>query len=988
MRQASHRFFLSLPHLGEDKHEPTRYIRDISKYIHIYPGAFVNDSFIAYQSGSTIGPYTLIESVGEGGMGSVWRARRSDGLMDREVAIKLIALGMRTVAIRERFARERQILASLNHPNIARLYDAGLSGGGQPYLVLELVEGERIDVFADRVSLPVAARLKLFLQVLAAVGHAHQHLIVHRDLKPSNILVSPQGEVKLLDFGVSKLLDDSEQAASASAFTREAGRLLTPEYAAPEQLKNHPITTATDVYALGVLLYQLLTGCLPYADVGDTPISLARAIVEADPPRASQVATRSATLAPGVRANATDPGPYVTVASMSDDMRDNIPAAQFRAHNAEAAPQVLDTISPDARADKRATTTRKLASTLTGDLDNILAKALKKDPYERYATVAEFADDIRAHLELRPVKAQPDTLRYRTEKFVRRNRGAVATAGFTMFAMLAGIAATAWQANEARKQSQLAQAEAQKANAIRDYMVNMFRAVGRDAKEFPKRGDTTARELIDLASQRLNGELADQPAVRAFMRETLSGLYSDLDKNPQALSEAKRWLEEAEKSFSPTHPQVIGALLQQGLMLGKMNQPQEAHAALDRAKAALAPLPRAEQWVRLHITRGLLHSAQYESKLANEAFEQARQSAAAFPQFNAELDYAQGQVAFQDGRYRFGQEKLSAAIEGYRKIDGDHSVRVAEARWRLGILQLYRNDWLEAEKEFTASWNAFKAQTQAGHRDAIVVQRDLAFSQARTGQKEKALANADEVLANAKARTVADKNVAFLAGAYQSWGRIHYFLGDLLAAHKAFEESRAAMTSTQSNSFFDAISLYDLALTTAQLGDTDKASAMAEKVVAAYENKYKPEHLPVLTVKVTLADALKEGNPSLARRYLQGALSADWSETAYPATLVRARLVATELALRARDFAAANAELDEARNLLQKHAANPEAKFRAAQADVLAVRLANESKSSLAQACARVDGAIETISQFNVANSPHVIAAKSAQQTCAAAKLA
>jgi eukaryotic-like serine/threonine-protein kinase len=946
--------------------------------------ALVNDTSIAYQPGSTIGPYTLIESVGEGGMGSVWRARRADGLMDREVAIKLIALGMRTVAIRERFARERQILASLNHPNIARLYDAGVSGGGQPYLVLELVDGERIDVFADRATLPVAARLRLFLQVLAAVGHAHQHLVVHRDLKPGNILVSPQGEVKLLDFGVSKLLDDSEQAASASAFTREAGRLLTPEYAAPEQLKNHPITTATDVYALGVLLYQLLTGCLPYAEVGDTPISLAHAIVEADPPRASVVATRAATLAPGARFSATDPGPYVTSAAANNE----IPAAQFGAKSGETAPQVFDTISPSARADKRATTTRKLASSLAGDLDNILAKALKKDPYERYATVAEFADDVRAHLELRPVKAQPDTLRYRTEKFMRRNRGAVATAGFTMFAILAGVAATAWQANEARKQSQIAQAEAQKANAIRDYVVNMFRAVGRDAKEFPKRGDTTARELIDLASQRLNTELKDQPAVRAFMRETLSGLYSDLDKNPQALSEATRWLEEAEKTFPPAHPQVIGALLQQGLMLGKMNQPKEAHEMLDQVKALLAPLPRGEQWVRLHLTRGLLHSAQYESKPANEAFEQARQSAAAFPQFNAELDYAQGQVAFQDGRYRFGQEKLAAAINSYRKDDGENSVRVAEARWRLGIVQLYRNDWIEAEKEFAASWNAFKEQTAAGHRDAIVVQRDLAFAQVRMGQREQAFANADEVLANAKARTKSDKNVAFLAGAYQTWGRIHYFAGDIKGAHKAFEEGYAAMMTTKPNAMFEAVSLYDLVLTTAQLGDTEKASAMAEKVVAAYENGRNSNPLARLTTKVTLADALKNGNPTLARRYLQGALSADWSETAYPATLVRARLVTAELALQERDLSAARAELSEVRSLLEKYAANPEAKFRAAQADVLLVRLANESKSDLAQACAKVDSAVNIIGQFNVAQSPHLAAAKTTQQTCAAAKQA
>ncbi len=940
----------------QDRWQPTRCNR-------------LNEPQFSYQSQSSVGAYTLIEQIGEGGMGSVWCARRTDGLMEREVAIKLIALGMRTVAMRERFARERQILATLNHPNIARLYDAGVTGGGQPYLVLELVEGERIDAFCDRNALPVAARLRLFLQVLAAVGHAHQHLVVHRDIKPNNILITPQGEAKLLDFGVSKLLDGDASSATTSDLTRDAGRLLTPEYAAPEQLKNREITTGTDVYALGVLLYQLLTGCLPYTEVGDTPVSLAQAIIEADPPRASTVATRAAAFAP-----TRFSGPHAT-----------IPAAQNGAKIEIISPENED-FSADVRAKKRNTTTAKLASALTGDLDNILAKALRKDPYERYATVAEFADDLRAHLELRPVKAQPDSLGYRTQKFVRRNRGAVATAGFTMFAILAGVATTAWQANEARKQTEIARSEAQKANAIRDYMVNMFRAVGRDAKEFPKRGDTTARELIDLASKRLNNELTDQPTVRAFVRETLTGLYSDLDKNPQALSEATRWLEEAERTLPANHPQLIGALLQQGLMLGKANQPKEAYVVLDRAKALLAPLPRDEQWVRLHITRGLLHSAQYESKAANEAFEEARRSGVAYPKFNAELDYAQGQVAFQDGKLRFGQEKLKAAISGYRAEDGDTSVRVAEARWRLGIVDLYRNDWPEAEKELTASWEAFRAQTETGHRDAIVVQRDLAVAKSRLGRRDEAFVLADDFLQRAKARTEKDKNLAFLAAAHQSWGRIRYYAGDLKAAHKAFETGFESMMSTKPNERFEAISMYDLTLTTALLGQTEKAKEMAMKVVGAYEKTYKPDSTAVLTAKVMLADTLKQNSPKLARDWVDQGLRGDWSEMAYPATLVRAHLVSSELASIENDAVRAESELAAARSLLAKHSANPEAKFRAAQADVLTVGLHKNSDVKLSAACTRIEDAVTVISQFNVAESPHLAQAKAAQEMCKSAK--
>jgi serine/threonine protein kinase/tetratricopeptide (TPR) repeat protein len=925
----------------------------------------LNESEFSYQAQSSVGPYTLIAQIGEGGMGTVWRARRDDGLMEREVAVKLIAIGMRTMAMRERFARERQILASLNHPNIAGLYDAGVTGGGQPYLVLELIDGERIDAFCDRNALPVAGRLRLFLQVLAAVSHAHQHLVVHRDLKPANILITPAGEAKLLDFGVSKLLDGEEGSSATSDLTRDAGRLLTPEYAAPEQLKNRPVTTATDVYALGVLLYQLLTGCLPYAEAGDAPISLAQAIIEADPPRASTVATRAATMA----------------------AKCPIPAAQNEQKTEQISPEI-QSFSPTIRAEKRSTTTRKLSSALAGDLDNILAKALRKDPYERYATVTEFADDIRAHLELRPVKAQPDSMTYRTQKFVRRNRGMVATAGFTMFAILAGVAATAWQANEARKQTLIAQREASKANAIRDYMVSMFRAVGRDAKEFPKRGNTTARELLDNAAQKVGSEFNEQPEVRAFMRETLSGLYADLDKNPQALSQATQWLEDAEKLLPPAHPQLVGALLQQALVLGKMNRAKDAFAVLDRVRVLLEPMPRSEQWVRLHLTRGYLHSAQYEPKTANEAIDEARRHAEPFPKLRAELDYAQGQVAFQEGRYRFGQEKLEAAIDGYLAEDGDGSVRVAEARWRLGIVQLYRNDWLGAEKEFSASWSAFREQTEGGHRDAIVVQRDLAVAKSRLGQREQSFAMADDFLQRAKLRTIEDKNIAFLAGAYQAWGRIHYFAGDLIAAHRAFESGYNLMLSTKPNERYEAISSFDLTLTTALLGETEKAAAMAQKIIAIYETHNKPDSPAVVTAKVMLADAIKKSNPKIARAWIDQGLRADWSEMAFPSTLVRAHLVASELAFIDNDATRVEAELAKVHVLLDKHIPNPEAKYRSSQADVLAVRLLKHPTPQFVLACSRIDDAVHVISQFNVANSENLTEAKGALESCrATAKL-
>jgi eukaryotic-like serine/threonine-protein kinase len=898
-------------------------------------------------------------------MGTVWRARRDDGLMEREVAVKLIAIGMRTMAMRARFARERQILATLHHPNIAGLFDAGVTGGGQPYLVLELIEGERIDTFCDRNALPVAGRLRLFLQVLAAVGHAHQHLVVHRDLKPANILITPAGEAKLLDFGVSKLLDGEEGSAATSDLTRDAGRLLTPEYAAPEQLKNRPVTTATDVYALGVLLYQLLTGCLPYADVGDTPVSLAQAIIEADPPRASTVAPRAATV-PRAAFFGT---------------KSTVPAAQNEPKT-EQFSQELQTFSPDARAEKRGTTTRKLSTALSGDLDNILAKALRKDPYERYATVAEFAEDLRAHLELRPVKAQPDSFSYRTQKFVRRNRGMVATAGFTMFAILAGVAATAWQANEARKQTLIAQREAAKANAIRDYMVGMFRAVGRDAKEFPKRGNTTARELLDNAAQKVGGEFTEQPEVRAFMRETLSGLYYDLDQTPKALSEAQQWLDEAQRNLPPAHPQLIGAMLQQATVLGRMNRTIESKEMIGRAQAALEPLPRGEQWMRLHILKAYIHSSEYEAAKATSAIEEAKRYAPQFPQLAAELDYAQGQVAFQTGKYKFGEEKMGAAIAHLKATAGEDSVRTAEANWRLGIIQLYRNNWPEAERVFSAALPPLVAQSGEGHRDTINLKRDLAFSKARLGKRDEAFALIDEVLSHARARKRLDNNSAFLSGALQSWGRVHYFAGDIEAAHRAFEEALALVRESKSGPLFEAISTFDLALTTAINGDTKTANELAQKVVSAFSERYGPASVNTVGAKVAFAEVLAKTEPAQAQAWVEAAHVTDWSELEFPSLATRSHLVASELAARENKRDGVVQSLTQARALATAHPGNPEATFRAAQTDVLAVRLLGKGDVDNAGACGRIGNAVQVIATFNVSNSALLAQAKQARETC------
>jgi len=429
-------------------------------------------------AGRVIGPYTIERELGEGGMGSVWLARRSDGRYDAQVAVKFLHGGLTGRAAAERFAREGNILGRLSHPHIARLLDAGVLDGTQPYLVLEYIDGLPLDQHCDTLGLDLERRLKLFLDVLGAVAHAHNRLILHRDIKPSNILVTAEGEVKLLDFGIAKLLDDNEGAGQVTELTRRAGRAYTPHYAAPEQVQGGDVTTATDVYSLGVLLYGLLAGEHPTSPLPTAPLEEMRALVELEPPKVSDVVAR-------------------------------------RGNDGDA----------------------RRARELRGDLDNILAKALKKAPSERYANAAAFADDLRRYLAHEPVQARPDSASYRVAKFLRRHALAMGAAFVTIAALGVGAGVALWQAREAQRQQ--AQAE-----GLIEFMLGDLRkklqpvgrldvldAVGEKVLAYYGKEDPRALGVDELARQaralHLLGEITEQrgqldEAARIFERAAAS----------------------------------------------------------------------------------------------------------------------------------------------------------------------------------------------------------------------------------------------------------------------------------------------------------------------------------------------------------------------------------------------------------------------------------------------------------------------------------
>jgi serine/threonine protein kinase/tetratricopeptide (TPR) repeat protein len=431
--------------------------------------------------GRNIGPYFTIAKIGEGGMGAVYRAVRVDDHYLKQVAIKLVRNGFSGSQHISRFKNERQILASLDHPNIARLLDGGALEDGTPYLVMEYIEGVPIDEFCDSHKLNTVDRLKLFLDVCAAVQHAHQNLIIHRDLKPGNILVSPGGTPKLLDFGIAKLLDPELffQTQDGAATLMKA---MTPEYASPEQVKGVAVSTASDVYSLGVILYRLLTGHPPYRVDSTAAMDLVRAISETDPPKPSDVIERIESVQGSAGTTL-----HLTPESVSST-REGRPAA--------------------------------LRKRLSGDIDNIILKALRKEPARRYASVQQFSEDIRRYLTGLPVLARPDTLTYRAGKFVRRNTAAVLGLALLFVTLVGGIVVTIREARIA--ETQRARAE-RRFNDVRKLARDLMFGVHDSIQYLP--GATPTRKLIvDDALQYLDS-LAQESNDDVSLQRELATAY-------------------------------------------------------------------------------------------------------------------------------------------------------------------------------------------------------------------------------------------------------------------------------------------------------------------------------------------------------------------------------------------------------------------------------------------------------------------------------
>jgi serine/threonine protein kinase len=650
------------------------------------------------------GSYRIIREIGAGGMGAVFLAERDDGEFSQQVAIKIIRQAIAESEIISRFKRERQILADLNHPNIARLLDGGVSNDGLPFLAMEFVEGEAITKFAARENLSLEDRLKLFLKVCSAVTYAHRNLVIHRDLKPSNILVTDEIEPKLLDFGLAKLLDENLLNTGAQE-TQTAFRALTPAYASPEQLKGETLTTASDIYSLGVILYELLTGERPFQFEGKSLEEIIKTVTQTEP------------LAPSAVSSSKSQVPdrkFKNKAAPNDEQKEN-PKSEIR--------------NP---------------KSLKGDLDNIILMSLRKEPARRYQSVEQFAEDIERYLKGLPVSARPNTFKYRASKFITRHKVGVAAVSLVLLSLIGGIVVSLSQARIARR-------EKAKAEVVNDFLQSILQYSDPNMNSpTEKRSQMTVKDVLDAASKRLKDEdLSNPPEIRAELQRIIGTSYLSQGEYELARQNLTSALDAETQYYGENSPETLKILVSLGELYVQISDIENAEKIYRQRIAIL----RSEQ-KKGNISADLLLSALNDFALirrkqgfSKEAETILLEALALRGQISPEAKNLFGTVeaiyalTLSDrGQFDEAINIVRPKVEEIKKQENSETPELCANLTALGSFQMEKGELAEAEKNLVEAGNLYRklfSSTSIPLGDNLRLQAQFFYLQGNLPEAEK-----------------------------------------------------------------------------------------------------------------------------------------------------------------------------------------------------------------------------------------------------------
>jgi len=724
---------------------------------------------------SEVGAYRLLRELGRGGMGSVWLAERIDGRLQRQVALKFPYAGPNQRQLAERLARERDILARLEHPNIARLYDADVTPLGHPFLVLEYVDGVPINEYCDQHRLTLRERLVLFLQVLGAMQYAHSHLVIHRDLKPSNILITTDRVARLLDFGIAKLISAGE--AKETALTQFGGRALTPDYASPEQIGGQLITTASDVYSLGVLLYELLTGNRPYRLKRDSRASLEEAIAEAD------------IIAPSRATFGTDV------------------------------------------AEQRSISAGKLARSLRGDLDAIILKALRKKPEDRYPAVGALTQDIKHWLDGESVEAQRPGTWYTVRKLVRRNRLLFGSAAAVFLSLIVGAAVAIRQAHTAIAQTERLQ-------ATESFLIDIFNANSKGQADPLKAQQTTARELLDRAADRLVSQPQTSTEATEKMLAILGGLYEDLGLDEKSAVLRQRRAAVLTQLYGPGDQRTIEAQIEYAKSLYATDQWKQALAPLQEAERMLDKQGDVSSFTR---ARELGAMAEYlrgvdrnkAREYATRALALERQRYPTSQQFIEDLR-STALIYSETGNRAAALPLLEEAL-AVQKATGAPELHLVRPLIELaGIQSLQMND-AAAESNFRRGLEISRRLNGELHIDTI--QSSLRFGKflrgaGRLSESEKLLQQAQD----SAVKLLGNSETFHLPTVRDELAQTEFALGNFAVAADLYRRAIAARESTRAGTRQHAHMLTNYARLLTQMGHADESERLLGRAIGYYEH--------------------------------------------------------------------------------------------------------------------------------------------------------